>query len=566
MKHSNLTILAVIFVLGGAQSYGQEKITLATLFNEMVDRKEMSYFPTPQFTTKQFSSYDRASTDPSDQETWFANKDYSHFVREEMNEGRRERVMFEDKGAGAITRFWFTGATDPILRIYIDGAKEPTFEGLARTLIGGEIYPAGFMKENGFPASYNQPLAPQPLSYRVNPESKTAYNLYLPLPYAKSCKITIEQKEEVNPKKPGRTALFYAINYRSYEKGANVESITPDILLKNTALINRVQSQLWGARDNDVPNPKVYDKELAGTYEPASRKILEIDQADTAIYKINIHFDGKKMTSPDYLRSAVLEILFDGKRTVWCPVGSFFGTGFKMNQVRHWYGYVSDQVTTGVCHWVMPFKKNAKIILHNYDTQEIPIKMIEVTTGDYTWVDGRSMYFGSCWQQMNKVKSGYREMEAYDFNYVTLTGGKGVYIGDNLALINRGKTQWWGEGDEKIYIDGETFPSHFGTGTEDYYGYAFCRGSKFNFPFNNQPDGGGNHPGQDFDTYYSINSRYRALDRIPFKNSIRVDMEQWHAGKTIMDFETTSFFYIQDDVQISVEPQIDNAKRAIELK
>ena len=45
-------------------------------------------------------------------------------------------------------------------------------------------------------------------------------------------------------------------------------------------------------------------------------------------------------------------------------------------------------------------------------------------------------------------------------------------VGDTLALHN-GAAAWWGEGDEKIFVDGETFPSHFGTGSEDYYGYSF---------------------------------------------------------------------------------------------
>ena len=41
-----------------------------------------------------------------------------------------------------------------------------------------------------------------------------------------------------------------------------------------------------------------------------------------------------------------------------------------------------------------------------------------------------------------------------------------------------------GEGDEKVYVDGETFPSHFGTGTEDYYGYAWGRYEPWiNHPF-----------------------------------------------------------------------------------
>ena len=33
---------------------------------------------------------------------------------------------------------------------------------------------------------------------------------------------------------------------------------------------------------------------------------------------------------------------------------------------------------------------------------------------------------------------------------------------------------WWGEGDEKFFVDGEKFPSTFGTGSEDYFGYAWC--------------------------------------------------------------------------------------------
>ena len=566
MKHSNRLILAALFVLGGAQSYAQEKITLSALLNEMVDRKEMSYFPNPSFTCKQASSYDRRSVAPSDRENWFANKDYSQYIRTDMTSGRREYVLFEDKGAGAITRFWLTGATDHIMRIYIDGAEEPVFEGLSRTLIGGKIYPPSFMKENGHPESYNQPLAPPPLSFRVNPGFKTAFNLYLPLPYAKSCKVTIEQKEEVNPDKPGRTAVFYAINYRCYQEGVKVQSISPDILAQNAALINRVSNQLLGALDNDATNCTDYGKELSGTYEPASKQILEIEGDGNAIYKLAIQVDATDDVTPNFLRSTVIEMVFDGKRTVWCPLGSFFGTGFKMNEAQNWYSRSFAQHTSFTSHFVMPFQKHVRIILHNLDEEKLSIKKVTVTTGDYEWIDDRSMYFGSSWQQMYRVKSGYKEANAYDFNYVTLTGGKGVYIADNLALINREKPQWWGEGDEKIYIDGETFPSHWGTGTEDYYGYAFCSGTKFIHPFINQPDGGGNHPGHDFDTYYSINSRYRALDRIPFKNSIRVDMEQWHAGETIMDFETTSFFYIQDHVQISVEPQIDNAKRAIELE
>ena len=78
-------------------------------------------------------------------------------------------------------------------------------------------------------------------------------------------------------------------------------------------------------------------------------------------------------------------------------------------------------------------------------------------------------------------------------NYVTLQG-QGTVVGDTLTVFN-GTNAWWGEGDEKIYIDGEAFPSHVGTGTEDYYGYAWCRPEAFQSPFHAQPCGDGNLAG-----------------------------------------------------------------------
>ena len=51
--------------------------------------------------------------------------------------------------------------------------------------------------------------------------------------------------------------------------------------------------------------------------------------------------------------------------------------------------------------------------------------------------------------------------------------GQGHLVGTVLDVENPPAAAWWGEGDEKIYVDGEAFPSLFGTGTEDYFGYAW---------------------------------------------------------------------------------------------
>ena len=77
-------------------------------------------------------------------------------------------------------------------------------------------------------------------------------------------------------------------------------------------------------------------------------------------------------------------------------------------------------------------------------------------------------------------------------------------------------------------MDGETFPSHFGTGTEDYYGYAWCWPGLFTHAYHAQPrcDGPGNYGRT------SVN-RFHILDRIPFTKDFKFDMELWHWHATL---------------------------------
>jgi hypothetical protein len=157
----------------------------------------------------------------------------------------------------------------------------------------------------------------------------------------------------------------------------------------------------------------------------------------------------------------------------------------------------------------------------------------------FEW-DERSMHFHASWRQLSKVDTGPNKDQtgkgAFDVNYIQVQG-QGKVVGDTLTVFN-GTDAWWGEGDEKIFIDGESFPSHVGTGTEDYYGYAWCRPEYFQSPFHAQPCGDGNLAGG-----FSVNSRYRVLDTLPFTKSIKLDMELWHWRHTQMNFAPTTFWY-----------------------
>jgi hypothetical protein len=152
------------------------------------------------------------------------------------------------------------------------------------------------------------------------------------------------------------------------------------------------------------------------------------------------------------------------------------------------------------------------------------------------------MYFRASWVEHKGIETAGSEHTGgtgrhTDLIYLDLSG-RGVYAGDAVTVFNT-VDAWWGEGDEKIYVDGESFPSSFGTGTEDYYGYAWCRPEPFSHPFIAQPAGFGNfHPGM------SVNMRYRGLDAIPFGESIRSDIELWHWLRTTIDYTLTSYYYI----------------------
>ena len=174
-----LIILTALIIIAGCSSTNKT-ISIESLLTEMTNRNLIPEFPEPYYTCKQFSSYDRNSVGP-DKDGWFANHDCTWFIREENTHGRREFVMFDAEGPGAIVRFWMTfagdGAYDGILRIYIDGSLDPVIEGPPMDIISG----GGLVGE--------------PLSSSVSPEcdnNRRGHNLYFPIPYSISCKITLE--------------------------------------------------------------------------------------------------------------------------------------------------------------------------------------------------------------------------------------------------------------------------------------------------------------------------------------------------------------------------------------
>ena len=172
-------------------------ITFESLLHEMANRDALARWPVPSYACRQASSWDRGSVAP-DKPGWFANVDTGKYLRTETNQGRQESVMLDAEGPGCIVRWWAGGTTPQMgppgtIRIYLDGAETPAFEGLMDTLVSPEWLvgpPLGDIRCIG-------------------------RNLYLPIPYAKHCKITYD-RPPLDEMRNAANRHWYVINYRTY--------------------------------------------------------------------------------------------------------------------------------------------------------------------------------------------------------------------------------------------------------------------------------------------------------------------------------------------------------------
>lgn len=546
-KNSLYFCLFVLICLVLCRCKTVKTVNTQSLLKEMTDRTSLANFPEDAYTLKQFSSYDRAMVKPGDS-TWFANWDRSMFIRQERNQGRKVFVLFDADGPGAVVRFWMTFAGERSgtgkLRFYFDNQETPAIAASALDVLSGKALINGILATS----------VSDHTDYAMR-----GHNLYLPLPYSKHCKITYESDQILDPgAKTGGESVYYNINYRSY-KNARVKSFTQADLAKAQQTLGAVQNKL-SSRDRNLGVSDSTSFPMNTTIAPGKSVELTLGSGSHAVRKFSLRLSSANLEQA--LRSTIVEFSFDGKRTVWCPAGDFFGTGYQLRHSNTWYTKV-DSTGQLTAWWVMPFEKEAKLTLHNVSKAPVHVSA-QVLTAPWKWKPG-SMHFGTSWQQYSNLFTGEMKNNAggggnFDLNYVTLKG-KGLYVGDALTLFNT-VYAWWGEGDEKVYVDGESFPSQIGTGTEDYYGYAWCRPEKFsNHPFIAQPDGSGN-----FNPGYTVNMRFRDLDAIPFTSSLKFDMEMWHWTRAHINFAPVTFYYMLPGGTTNVKPDAENAARAVVLK
>ncbi len=524
MPAKRFLLAFVAVALPGAHGLAAPKTySYADLLNRMVDLKALAELPAVGERCYQHSSYDRASKNPDDKKGWNANRDHGNYVRQDGD----EYVMAEATGPGAIVRIW-SANPQGTLRIYLDGSSEPVVAAPTKqiTVLSWQAdnrkpQPAGQQEAWVFPKPVGDPARSTTLCGR----RAAGWNLYLPIPFRKSARVTVDK-----PPQPER--LYYHVNFQTFPPETDVPTFTWALLQQNLDVLNRIRQELA------APPAEVRDLSDAEMLElPAGQAELQEFYGPAAITLLKGRVEADDLRAA--LRDVVLKITFDGasRPQVWAPIGDFFGTMPGPNRY--------DSLPMGVApeasysRWYMPFREIAVLELVNEGPQTVTIDG-GLVTEPIDWNENLG-YFHAKWRRTRKNTT-------FDWPILECTG-RGRFVGAALGVFNP-VSGWWGEGDEKVWVDGETFPSTFGTGSEDYFGYAWCNRALFIHPYHNQTlcegPGNGNHT--------SVN-RFHVVDSIPFQKSIRFAIEDWPLGNTIgKDYCSTAYWYADAKQKDFFEP------------
>jgi hypothetical protein len=261
----------------------------------------------------------------------------------------------------------------------------------------------------------------------------------------------------------------------------------------------------------------------------------------------------------DY-RDAILRCFWDGaeRPSVEAPLGDFFGiTNGRVREYRSAMTAVNGGL--GASHGLnayfpMPFASRALVTLENrgrailggalgnlwfhidYEVYEVPIP-------------ADTLRFHASYRQERPTSAigdvhnlTLHEAPNLDGaeNYVALdTEGQGRMVGLVLEVENLQDTNWYGEGDDMVFIDGEIWPpSIHGTGSEEIFGGGACPSVEYAGPYT------GFHliESPDYDGLIGM-YRWYLDDPIHFDRSLRWTIEHGHANNFANNYASVAYWY-----------------------
>ncbi|MFN5061193.1 MAG: glycoside hydrolase family 172 protein [Chloroflexota bacterium] len=434
------------------------------LISRLTDVQRLATPPLPDERGGTFSSYDRRSRyDAATNQylDWDANNDGTGFIREEDG----AIVVFESNGPGVIWRVWSAFADMGHIQIFIDHASDPVVDLPFRDFF--ERHPANL-----------NPLGILNLP-QLTPTLSRGRNRFIPIPFNTHCKVRFQ---------PG-WGLYYHFTYTLFGRNTTVDSYTGQLASAEWIMLAQAD-RLLALRGHQIPR---HPDSIVTHHHVTIPEGLTVEavmlNGMRAIDGIHVQFDSALDNNEQMLRQLFINIYWDGETqaSVTAPLTHFFGS-----HGLHYHRTMPLGMTTGYgySHWFMPFGRMARITLTNQGAVETTVRLIishrPINDAD-TLLRFRALWHTDRWHA--HLEGTGREIDWP----LLLTSGQGRFCGMHLHVTNQWHEPnvaptswwngvwdqknidwWWGEGDEKFFVDGERFPSTFGTGSEDYIGYAWA--------------------------------------------------------------------------------------------
>jgi hypothetical protein len=487
---------------------GGEKLTYIDLINRLTDLEQLAILPAPGEKCQQWSSYDRASKydEASGKYVgWFANGDGTGIIRKEGD----AQVFAEMEGPGVIWRIWSALANKGHVKIYLDGAAEPTVD----------------LPFIGYFNRENEPFTHEALVHMT----ARGQNCYVPIPYQKSCKIVGQ----------GDWGRYYHFTYTTYPKGTIVPTFKRQLSAEETAALDKAATILTQSGRYPAPAGKRRGRKMVRRVRVSPGAIMEVAKlkGPRAITALEIKMDfPESQDDRNILRELVLQIYWDGEPepSVRVPLGDFFGTAPGVNKYKSLPLGMTDEGFYS--NWYMPFATSAVVQIRN-DGEKAQTAMFSVAQAPLTKPIEKLGRFHAKWHRdafLPEEPGRDASPDCIDWTMLK-TEGRGRFCGVMLHVWNP-RGGWWGEGDEKFFVDGEKFPSTIGTGSEDYFGYAWCNPTLFQNCYHNQTISMNNKG------HVSVN-RWHITDNIPFQKSFEAAIEKYYPNGKPTLYAATSYWY-----------------------
>ena len=512
--------------------------TYDDLLDRLTDLKALAVPPAVGETSGCFSSYDRRSRYNEATglyEDWGANSDGDGYIRREGE----DIVALEIDGPGVIWRAWSANPQMGHIRVYIDGAAAPALDMPFRDLFerfdaeGDQFWPANFP--------------------RLMPTLSRGRNRFIPICFSTGCKITLGPS----------WGMFYHFTYTKFPAGTVAPAYSA--ALERAAQTRLAEIDRALALRGKLPMDGMEWRQVPCT----AGESTVLYQSDTPGALTAFALEVPEGMPPAALENLLVEMYWDGaaQPSVACPLPNLFACtaagaeDFRCLPVAKSGGLYA-------CFWYMPFA-SAKIVLCNAGGTDT---LLRVGCRTKTIPGGEAA--GLLRYCARTHSDAFGGLDAARFapggdrwpDWPLLRcQGRGRLCGVHLAVDNRwpepdkpadewwygvGQNKtidwWWGEGDEKFFVDGEAFPSTFGTGSEDYIGYAWAAEPPFSlvdsaFAVQNAVPLTGNG--------MTSVARFHIVDNIPFQNELEAYIEKykantWDDSRAVCEYRATCYWYM----------------------